>query len=130
MSISRIASITVPVADIDRALVLYRDTLGFSIFRDLGDTPESRAVHLTAPGGGTTITLMDGTVDAPAGSLRGAVLQVRDIAAALGCLRWGGVTEHWFDAHAPGGPAALFADADGNVWTLWQPAEVPAPIAA
>ncbi len=130
MSISRIASITVPVADIDRALRLYRDTLGFSVFRDLGDDPEARAVHLTAPGGGTTITLVHGSIDAPAGSLRGAVLQVRDLSSALGCLRWGGITEHWKDDGAPGGPAALFADEDGNVWTLWQPDAVPAAIAA
>ncbi|MGB1627147.1 MAG: hypothetical protein ACPHET_05155, partial [Miltoncostaeaceae bacterium] len=66
----------------------------------------------------------------PAGSLRGAVLQVRDLSSALGCLRWGGITEHWWDDGAPGGPAALFADEDGNVWTLWQPDAVPAPIAA
>lgn len=115
------ATLTVPVASFDRALSLYRDCLGFRLVREIGHGA-TREVLLLAPGGAVAIALALGSADCPAGSLRGAVLPVADITTALGCLRWAGVVEHWFDPEAPGGPAALFTDADGNAWTLWQPA--------
>lgn len=119
MRVALASTLTVPVSDIDQALGLYRDCLGFIATHDSGPGA-GRVVMLTAPGGVLSIRLQHGTPDAPAGSLREAVLPVRDLASALGCLRWSGITEHWVDPDAPGGPAALFADADGNVWTLWQ----------
>lgn len=116
------ASFTVPVISFERALDLYRDALGFRLVREMGHGP-AREVVLLAPGAAVAITLVGESADCPAGSLRGAVLRVTDIASTLGCLRWAGVTAHWFDPWAPGGPAALFTDADGNAWTLWQPEE-------
>lgn len=112
--------IVVPVADFGRSLELYRDCLGFSITEDSG-VGAARMVTLSAPGRVLHIRLQAGTAAVPEGSLREAVLPVRDLGSALGCLRWGGLVEHWLDPDAPGGPAALFADPDGNVWTLWQP---------
>jgi catechol 2,3-dioxygenase-like lactoylglutathione lyase family enzyme len=130
MPFARISSITVPVSDVERALELYRDVLGFTVFRDLlRDTP-ARTIHLTAPAGGSVIILVPGTVDAPVGSLRGATLQVSNMGDALGRLLWANITPVWGDADAPGGPAAQFADPDGNVWTLWQPAAQLAAVAA
>ena len=76
------------------------------------------------------IRVVMGTAERPAGSLREAVLPVRDLASTLGCLRWAGVAEHWVDRGAPGGAAALFTDPDGNAWTLWQPDDIPARLAA
>lgn len=119
MKVALASTLTVPVSDIDGALGLYRDCLGFVPTHDSGPGT-GRVVFLTAPGGVVSIRLQGGTPEEPAGSLREAVLPVRDLASALGCLRWAGITEHWVDPHAPGGPAALFADPDGNVWTLWQ----------
>lgn len=121
MRVALASTLTVPVSDIDKALGLYRDCLGFIVTHDSGGGT-GRVVMLAAPGGVLSIRLQGGTPDAPTGSLREAVLPVRDLATTLGCLRWSGITEHWVDPHAPGGPAALFADPDGNVWTLWQAA--------
>lgn len=117
------------MADIERALGLYGECLGFAVIADRG-RPPFREVTLLAPGGAVAIHLMEGTAECPAGSLREAVLPVRDLASTLGCLRWAGMLEHWVDPDAPGGPAALFTDADGNAWTLWQPADAPARAAA
>jgi catechol 2,3-dioxygenase-like lactoylglutathione lyase family enzyme len=115
-------TVLVPVSCIDRALELYRDCLAFTISDDAGVTQgPNRTVTLLAPGGVLSIRLQIGSAEQPAGSLREAVLPVRDLARTLGCLRWGGVVEHWVDPDAPGGAAALFADRDGNIWTLWQP---------
>lgn len=130
MAFTRISSVTVPVSDVGRALDLYRDVLGFTVFRDLLPGTPARTIHLTAPTGGSIIILVPGTVDAPVGSLRGATLQVNDMADALGRLLWANITPMWCDADAPGGPAAQVADADGNVWTLWQPSAQLAAIAA
>ncbi len=121
MRVALASTLTVPVSDIDRALGLYRDCLGFIATHDSGGGT-GRVVMLTAPGGVLSIRLQAGTHEEPAGSLREAVLPVRDLAGTLGCLHWSGISEHWVDPDAPGGPAALFADEDGNVWTLWQAA--------
>jgi len=122
------ATFTVPVVCLDRALQLYRDALGFRVLREMGHGA-AREVLLLAPGGAVAISIVADSAECPAGSLRGAVLPVIDIGATLGCLRWAGVNEHWFDPGAPGGPAALFTDADGNAWTLWQACD-PAVTAA
>lgn len=120
MKVVQASPVRVPVSDIDRALATYRDCLGFSVTQDFGSGP-SRSVTLISRGQVMSIVLLGGSPDEPVGSLREAVLPVSDLAAILGCLRWAGLTEHWVDTDAPGGPAALFADHDGNVWTLWQP---------
>ncbi len=130
MTFARIASVTVPVSDVERALGLYRDVLGFTVFRDLLAGSPARTIHLTAPAGGSVIILVPGSIDAPVGSLRGATLQVNDMDDALGRLLWANIAPVWRDAGAPGGPAAQFTDPDGNVWTLWQPLPQFAAIAA
>jgi catechol 2,3-dioxygenase-like lactoylglutathione lyase family enzyme len=129
MNVVSPVAINVPVTDIDRALDLYRDCLGFSTLADRGSAA-LREVTMLAPGGAVAIQLAQGNHERPAGSLREAVLPVRDLASTLGCLRWAGFTEHWVDPDAPGGPAALFTDADGNAWTLWQPVDAPVRLAA
>ena len=50
MAVSRIASITVPVQDHDRALALYQTALGFCVIRDDATEERGREVHMTAPG--------------------------------------------------------------------------------
>ena len=129
MSTGTTAEMIVPVACIERALGLYRDCLGFQVLGDSG-RGIAREVTRSAPGGVLSVCLVVGTTERPAGSLREAVLPVRDLASALGCLRWGGITEHWLDPLAPGGAAALFTDADGNAWTLWQPDPASVSLAA
>jgi len=129
MKVVQASPVRVPVSDLDRALETYRDSLGFTVTHDAGGGA-SRSITLVSRGQVMSIVLQLGTPDMPTGSLREAVLPVSDLSAMLGCLRWAGLAEHWFDRDAPGGPAALFADHDGNVWTLWQPQAADAQVHA
>lgn len=132
MAIARIASITVPVADHERSLDLYRDVLGFTVIRDGQNGDAGRQVHLTAPGGGASIVLVASTGSRPAGSVNGGALQVRDMLEAVERLATGGIdvtiTVHRLDTES--GVWAEFRDHDGNAWMLWQPAEAPADLLA
>lgn len=127
MAISRIASITVPVTDHDRAVRLYRDILGFAVIRDQTTTERGRQIHMTAPGGGAAIILVPASDLHAAGSTHGGALQVRDMLDAVERLAMGGIdvtiTVRHLDTEA--GVWAEFHDYDGNAWLLWQPAEQP-----
>lgn len=127
MAISRIASITVPVADHDRAVRLYRDILGFAVIGDRTTSERGREIHMTAPGGGAAIILVASCDRYRAGSTHGGALQVRDMLDAVERLALGGIdvtiTVRHLDSDA--GVWAEFRDHDGNAWLLWQPAEQP-----
>jgi predicted enzyme related to lactoylglutathione lyase len=127
MAVSRIASITVPVQDHDRALALYQTALGFCVIRDDATEERGREVHMTAPGGGAAIILVGASERHPAGSAHGGALQVRDMLEAVERLAASGIevtiTVRHLDTAA--GVWAEFRDVDGNSWLLWQPAEQP-----
>lgn len=75
--------VVVPVSDVDRALVFYRDGMGFELDHDtrLGDA--GRVVQLTPPGSGCSIVVGEGVVPAmPPGSLTGLQLVVADLERA------------------------------------------------
>lgn len=132
MAVSRIASITVPVAHHDRALDLYRDALGFCVIRDHATDERGREVHMTAPGGGASIILVPASDRHPAGSAHGGALQVRDMLEAVERLAASGIdvtiTVRHLDTEA--GVWAEFSDVDGNAWLLWQPAARPGTLLA
>ena len=128
--------ITVPVSDVDRALLFYVDQLGFALDVDYAPNEAFRVVQLTPPGSACSIQIGHGLTDAPAGSLRNAYLVVVDLEAVRGGLLARGVPvseiRHkapagaWDGGFAPGldperGDYASFADVcdpDGNRWVL------------
>jgi catechol 2,3-dioxygenase-like lactoylglutathione lyase family enzyme len=121
--------LTLPVADVDRALRFYRDQAGFALDVDYAPNGAFRVVQLTPPGSGCSIQF--GTGPAPAG-----YLVVADLASARAELLERGVDvseiRHktpvgaWDGGFAAGLDAnrgdyasfADFADPDGNTWVL------------
>jgi catechol 2,3-dioxygenase-like lactoylglutathione lyase family enzyme len=79
----RIAVVSVPVSDQDRAKKFYTDVLGFTELADSDLGPGMRWVMLAPPGGGAAITLVTWFPTMPAGSTKGLVYQVDDV-------------DHWF----------------------------------
>lgn len=128
--------ITVPVADVERALRFYVDQVGFALDVDFSPNDAFRVVQLTPSGSGCSIQIRKAITEAPAGSLRNAYLVVTDLEAARRDLLERGVQvsdiRHktpigaWDGGLAPGlDPArgdyasfADFSDPDGNSWML------------
>ncbi|WP_217183664.1 VOC family protein [Streptomyces sp. AC495_CC817] len=111
--------VPVPVADVERAKIFYRDRLGFRLDVDVAPQPGVRIVQLTPPGSACSITLAEGlpTLDMPAGTLRGLHLVVSDIEASRAELVERGVDIS--EVEDLGGVLyAFFADPDGNTWCL------------
>jgi len=130
----KIETIPVPVADIDRALAFYGDTLGFPVDLDLRFPDGSRTVQITPPGSGCSIHLNSALTRCPAGSLEGVQIVVDDVAAARQYLLDRGVQAspvrhyadgEWRDGHGGRWNAfVFFDDPDGNSWVLQErPAE-------
>jgi catechol 2,3-dioxygenase-like lactoylglutathione lyase family enzyme len=111
----RIAVVSIPVQDQRRARDFYRDKLGFTVLAEhLGVMGPGRDwIMLGAPGGGSTITLVNWFDTMPAGSLRGLVIHTKDIDAEHRRLTEAGLvldeikTEPW-------GRFATFRDSEGN----------------
>ncbi|MDA9467997.1 VOC family protein [Bradyrhizobium sp. CCBAU 53415] len=128
--------ITVPVADVERALRFYVDQVGFVLDVDYSPNGTFRVVQLTPSGSSCSIQIGKAITDAPPGSLRNAYLVVTDLEAARRHLLERGVQvsdiRHktpiaaWDGRFAPGlDPArgdyasfADFSDPDGNSWVL------------
>jgi catechol 2,3-dioxygenase-like lactoylglutathione lyase family enzyme len=120
--------IVVPVSDVDRAKRFYGEQVGFHVDLDHQATATMRVVQLTPPGSGCSITIGQGLVDSPPGSLKGLQLVVPDIEAAHQQLVTREVPvspirhldgEQWLDGR--GGPwnsFVFFQDPDGNSWTV------------
>ena len=117
----RIQTVTIPVADQDRALAFYRDVLGFEVTSDnaFGDqrwlsvapsgSPVDFTLHPPFPG------------QAAAGWQQGLVLHTDDIAGVVADLRAAGTTVT--DPESVGwGTQAQFSDPDGNGFVLLQQA--------
>lgn len=128
--------VTVPVRDVDRAVVFYAQTVGFHLDVDYAPTPDFRVVQVTPPGSACSIQFGIGLTTAEPGSLSGVYLVVPDLQASREQLIREGVdvTEirhksplpEWLGGWAPGlepertnySSFADFSDPDGNRWTL------------
>ncbi|GAA3161308.1 VOC family protein [Planomonospora alba] len=111
--------VPVPVTDIDRAKAFYADRLGFHVDVDVRPADGVRIVQLTPPGSACSIALTEGvgSLDMPAGTLRGLHLVVSDIEKARAeLIERGAEVEPIEDLG--GVHYARFADPDGNTWTL------------
>jgi len=74
-----VSIVSIPVSDQDRAKKFYTEVLGFEQLSDAVMKPDMRWVHLAAPDGGATITLVTWFPTMPAGSGRGLVLEIKDV---------------------------------------------------
>ncbi len=131
----RIEVLTLPVADVDRALRFYTEQVGFALDVDYGPHKDFRVVQVTPPGSAASVQFGVGFTDAEPGSARDNYLAVSDIEAAHRELSSRGVSvspvrhkasADWQGDFAPGvdperRPYASFldfADPDGNTWIL------------
>ena len=116
---TRIAILSVPVSDQQRAMEFYTRILGFTVVRDNPMGPDQRWVQLCPPGGGTSITLVTWFTSMPPGSLSGTVLETDDIKTDHHRLCEHGLAISALE-DAPWGLYATFNDPDGNGWVLQQ----------
>jgi catechol 2,3-dioxygenase-like lactoylglutathione lyase family enzyme len=128
--------ITLPVADVERALRFYVDQVGFTLDVDYSPNDAFRVVQLTPPGSNCSIQIGRGFTTAPVGTLRNVYLVVADLKAARNRLLERGVgvgeirhkvpIDAWNGGFAPGldlarrdyASFADFSDPDGNSWVL------------
>ncbi|CAB3768930.1 VOC family protein [Paraburkholderia humisilvae] len=125
--------VSLPVADVDRALAFYKEKVGFNLDVDYHPTPTFRVVQLTPPGSSCSVQLV--AADSPA-RVRNLYLVTADLAAerealiergvAVGAFRHKAPLDTWAGGWSPGLDAerrdyasfADFEDPDGNTWTL------------
>ena len=108
--------IPIPVADVDRALAFYADTLGFTKDVDVQPSEGVRVVQVTPEGSGCSIgfgTGLDVYAGEP-GSVRGLHLVVADLTAAHAELVERGVEISEIHDFGGGVRGAMFSDPDGN----------------
>ncbi|HSR86150.1 MAG TPA: glyoxalase superfamily protein [Streptosporangiaceae bacterium] len=115
----KIELVAIPVTDVDRAKDFYVGQVGFNADHDYQVNENLRFVQLTPPGSACSIVLGTGITDMQPGSQRGVQVVVADVAAARDRLLANGVQAGDIDVQ-PWGSFVMFADPDGNTWTLQQ----------
>ncbi|HEY4277125.1 MAG TPA: VOC family protein [Conexibacter sp.] len=127
-SITQMSTVTVAVADQERAIGFYVGTLGLEKVADFryGEDDRERWVEVAPPGAVTTISLVAAREGRPAGVETGVVFDNADVDGDHAALRARGVdvdpimrqgvrVVHWAGAPLAGIPAMfLFRDPDGN----------------
>ena len=110
--------VAIPVSDVDRAKDFYT-TIGFNPDHDHRVSDDLRFVQLTPPGSACSITIGDGIVQTPPGSVQGMQCVVQDVEAARRELLEHGVEVSEVQTF-PWGSFVFFSDPDGNGWSLQQ----------
>jgi catechol 2,3-dioxygenase-like lactoylglutathione lyase family enzyme len=116
MTITSIQTITIPVADQQRALDFYRDTLGFEVRQD-NAFGGSRWLTVAPVGAHTEMVLHIPFPGTEPGTSRGVVLTTDDADAVAASLRSAGVAVDGPE-QAAWGIQATFSDPDGNGFVL------------
>lgn len=119
MNFSRVAVISIPVADQDAAKTFYTEKLGFQIHTDAQFGENQRWLMLNLPGVETHITLVTWFPQMPPGNAQGMVLETKDIQADYAELQARGLSTSPIES-APWGSYLTFSDPDGNGWVLQQ----------
>ena len=115
--VNKIATVIVPVSDVDRAKSFYADRAGFTVDHDHTVNENLRFVQLTPPGSPCSIAIGKGVTDAPPGTAAGMQLVVAEIEAARVELAGRGVDVSDI-TRGPGGAFVFFTDPDGNRWSV------------
>jgi catechol 2,3-dioxygenase-like lactoylglutathione lyase family enzyme len=90
--ISKVGTICIPVAEQDRAIAFYVDTLGFEVRADVPFGNGYRWVEVAPPGADTTVALAPPPEGKPTGNVEtGITLQTADIDALHADLKARGV---------------------------------------
>jgi len=112
--------VPLPVADVDRSIAFYADTLGFTKDVDVQPAEGVRVVQLTAEGSGCSIGFGTGleVYQGEPGSVRGLHLVVEDIDEARAELVRRGVEVSEVHDFGGGVKGAEFSDPDGNSFEL------------
>jgi predicted enzyme related to lactoylglutathione lyase len=113
----RLEMVTVPVADVKRAMGFYVERLGFSVEQDVHVDESHQFVELIPPGSSCSIALTAGYIDARPGTLQGTQLNVDDVDAARALLFSRGVEVSEVQEY-PWGRFCFFSDIDGNKWSV------------
>ena len=116
----KVELIPLPVADVERSIAFYAETLGFTKDVDVRPADGIRVVQLTPAGSGCSIgfgTGLDVYAGEP-GSVRGVHLVVEDVAEARAELLRRGVEVGEVQDFGGGVKGAGFCDPDGNSFEL------------
>ena len=116
MSINRVRTITVFVADQDRAKTFYVDRLGFEVRTDQ-TAGDDRWLEVAPGGAQTTFVLHQPFPGTSAGTAQGLILESDDLAGDVAALRAAGV-EVDGPNELPWGAQATVSDPDGNTLVL------------
>jgi catechol 2,3-dioxygenase-like lactoylglutathione lyase family enzyme len=126
---SKIATLSLLVADYDDAIRFYCDRLGFTLLTDTELAPGKRWV-IVAPAGEGGAKLLLAKADGPAqqaaignqaGGRVGFFLETDDFAGDYAQMVEKGVTFLEAPRHEAYGSVAVFADLYGNKWDLIEP---------
>ena len=110
--------IALPVADVDRAVAVYVDQLGWHLDHDHTLSDEVRFVQVTGPGSGCSIAIGKGLIVGEQAPIRTLQVVVADIEAAHAHLRPGHRVQP--DRRSAVGLVVYFTDPDGNAWAVQQ----------
>ena len=126
LNLSKVGRICVTVADTDRAIDFYVDTLGFEKVVDVPMGEAMRWVEVALPGAETTIALAPPPEGQPAGGGQtGICLDTSDVDADHAALKAAGVDvdEQVTRWGGPVPPMFWLRDPDGNALIIVQPAD-------
>src|SRR5580765_3547301 len=126
LNIAAVGRVCVTVADTDRAIDFYVDTLGFEKVVDTEMAPGMRWVEVAVAGTPTTIALAPPPQGQPAGGGQtGICLDTSDVDADHAALKAAGVDvdEEVSRYGDPVPPMFWFRDPDGNSLIVVQPTE-------
>jgi catechol 2,3-dioxygenase-like lactoylglutathione lyase family enzyme len=119
MAIQRLAIISVPVSDQERAKRFYTEVLGFIAGRDSAFRDNARWIEVRPTADSpVTLTLVTWFPSLPPGCLRGLVLLADDLEATCEQLQQRGLSSASAIQSAPWGRYVTFSDPDGNGWVL------------
>ena len=109
---TRVQSVSIPVADQDRALAFYTQVLGCELRTDVEVWPGARLVEVVPPGSDVSLLLLPPDSEIPVAVRLGTT----DAEAAHARLREAGARLHNDEVlHLDGAPPMFhFADPDGN----------------
>jgi len=123
----RLGTVPVYVADQDRALEFYRDTLGWNVVMDTPLGPGQRWLVVQPQGGGTELSLFAPSEGSPFAAMKsrvgeptGYVFLTDDIQASYATLRDKGVQFPGEPKEESWGWQVPFSDPDGNGFLLVQ----------
>jgi catechol 2,3-dioxygenase-like lactoylglutathione lyase family enzyme len=124
LNLTQVGRVCVTVADTDRAIDFYVNTLGFEKVVDVPMGPDMRWVEVALPGAATTIALAPPPQDQEAGgSQTGICLDTTDVDADHAALESAGVDVDDEVSHFGGPVPPMFwlRDPDGNSLIIVQP---------